>query len=367
MCPSKRPAPTRRAGASRRSRSLLSQQRGDPRRRLELAEPWSEFLAQALERAVGDVCGRPHALLLGGRLVEPDAVDDPVAGDDAARRRRSARAQSSFTTSRGRVRGVLLEADRPVGPAAERKARDRDCDRVRVVEEHGAVAQHRVASRSPRAGPSRRRRRRRASRTQHGPDGESRRVPDRLVAGQVEQVRPGLSRRGRRCHAPPSRPERAHDARGTRTPGTGARASWIQNIEIGSHRIPAHDAVVARSPPRSAWDSPRVSPGHYLASAAGSRSSRRAATPSTPAAAPGIALAVLHADEVNFAGVAPIMIRTADGRDVTIDGLGVWPAVDPRRPLHARARRARSRPASCAPSSRPRPTPGSPRCATTGR
>ena len=38
-----------------------------------------------------------------------------------------------------------------------------------------------------------------------------------------------------------------------------------------------------------------------------------------------MALAVLHADEVNFAGVAPIMIRTAAGDVVSIDGLGVWP------------------------------------------
>jgi len=43
----------------------------------------------------------------------------------------------------------------------------------------------------------------------------------------------------------------------------------------------------------------------------------------------GMALAVLHADEVNFAGVAPIMIRTADGQTLTIDGLGTWPAAIP--------------------------------------
>src|ERR1700744_1747701 len=43
----------------------------------------------------------------------------------------------------------------------------------------------------------------------------------------------------------------------------------------------------------------------------------------------GIALAVLHADEVNFGGVAPIMIRTADGEAITIDGLGTWPASIP--------------------------------------
>ena len=46
--------------------------------------------------------------------------------------------------------------------------------------------------------------------------------------------------------------------------------------------------------------------------------------------AAGIALAVLHPDEVNVAGVAPIMIRlgaqsTSPGKVVTIAGLGHWP------------------------------------------
>ena len=41
--------------------------------------------------------------------------------------------------------------------------------------------------------------------------------------------------------------------------------------------------------------------------------------------AAGIALAVLHPDEVNVAGVAPIMIRTGQGKVVTIAGLGHWP------------------------------------------
>ncbi|MGB7300954.1 MAG: gamma-glutamyltransferase [Burkholderiaceae bacterium] len=42
--------------------------------------------------------------------------------------------------------------------------------------------------------------------------------------------------------------------------------------------------------------------------------------------AAGIALGVLHSDLVNFAGVAPIMIRSAQSKEiVTIDGVGVWP------------------------------------------
>jgi len=41
--------------------------------------------------------------------------------------------------------------------------------------------------------------------------------------------------------------------------------------------------------------------------------------------AAGMALAVLHADEVCFSGVAPIIIRMASGEIVTIAGLGHWP------------------------------------------
>jgi gamma-glutamyltranspeptidase/glutathione hydrolase len=68
-----------------------------------------------------------------------------------------------------------------------------------------------------------------------------------------------------------------------------------------------------------------VSSGHYLASAAGFAILEAGGNAVDAGCAAGIALAVLHADEVNFAGVAPIMIRTGDGRVVTIDGLGVWP------------------------------------------
>ena len=72
-----------------------------------------------------------------------------------------------------------------------------------------------------------------------------------------------------------------------------------------------------------------VSSGHYLASAAGFAILEAGGNAVDAGCAAGIALAVLHADEVNFAGVAPIMIRTAAGRVVTIDGLGVWPRALP--------------------------------------
>ena len=41
--------------------------------------------------------------------------------------------------------------------------------------------------------------------------------------------------------------------------------------------------------------------------------------------AAGLALGVLQSDLVNVAGVAPIMLRMADGVVQTIAGLGYWP------------------------------------------
>lgn len=84
----------------------------------------------------------------------------------------------------------------------------------------------------------------------------------------------------------------------------------------------------------SLWPSPNptlygtthsVSSGHYLASSAAFSLLEGGGNAVDAGCAAGMALAVLHADEVNFAGVAPIMIRTADGATVSIDGLGVWP------------------------------------------
>ena len=68
-----------------------------------------------------------------------------------------------------------------------------------------------------------------------------------------------------------------------------------------------------------------VSSGHYLASAAAHSVLEAGGNAVDAGCCAGIALAVLHSDEVNFAGVAPIMIRTAAGRVVTIAGLGHWP------------------------------------------
>jgi gamma-glutamyltranspeptidase/glutathione hydrolase len=88
----------------------------------------------------------------------------------------------------------------------------------------------------------------------------------------------------------------------------------------------------------SQWWTPRptvegtrhaVSSGHHLATAGAFAILEAGGNAIDAGCSAGIALAVLHADEVNFAGVAPIMIRTADGETVSIDGLGVWPASVP--------------------------------------
>jgi gamma-glutamyltranspeptidase/glutathione hydrolase len=72
-----------------------------------------------------------------------------------------------------------------------------------------------------------------------------------------------------------------------------------------------------------------VSSGHHLASAAAFAILESGGNAIDAGCSAGIALAVLHADEVNFGGVAPIMIRLASGQVLTIDGLGVWPASIP--------------------------------------
>src|SRR3954463_13263592 len=73
-----------------------------------------------------------------------------------------------------------------------------------------------------------------------------------------------------------------------------------------------------------------VSAGHYLAAAAGFSILEAGGKAIDAGRAAGLALAVLHPDEVNVAGVAPIMIRTGPhskepGKVVTIAGLGHWP------------------------------------------
>jgi gamma-glutamyltranspeptidase/glutathione hydrolase len=68
-----------------------------------------------------------------------------------------------------------------------------------------------------------------------------------------------------------------------------------------------------------------ISAGHYLAAAAGFAILEAGGNAVDAGCAAGIALGVLVPDLVNVAGVAPIMIRLADGRLETIAGLGHWP------------------------------------------
>jgi gamma-glutamyltranspeptidase / glutathione hydrolase len=66
--------------------------------------------------------------------------------------------------------------------------------------------------------------------------------------------------------------------------------------------------------------------GHSLASQAGMRILERGGNAVDAGVAAGICLAVLQSDMVNFAGVAPIMIYSADtGALSTISGVGPWP------------------------------------------
>jgi gamma-glutamyltranspeptidase/glutathione hydrolase len=68
-----------------------------------------------------------------------------------------------------------------------------------------------------------------------------------------------------------------------------------------------------------------VSAGHYLAAAAAFSILEAGGNAVDAGCAAGIALGVLQPDLVNVAGVAPIMIRLADGTVESIAGLGWWP------------------------------------------
>jgi gamma-glutamyltranspeptidase/glutathione hydrolase len=68
-----------------------------------------------------------------------------------------------------------------------------------------------------------------------------------------------------------------------------------------------------------------ISAGHYLAASAGFAILEGGGNAVDAGCAAGIALGVLQPDLVNFAGVAPIVIRTANGELEVIAGLGHWP------------------------------------------
>jgi gamma-glutamyltranspeptidase/glutathione hydrolase len=72
-----------------------------------------------------------------------------------------------------------------------------------------------------------------------------------------------------------------------------------------------------------------VSAGHYLASNAAMAVLENGGNAIDAGCAAGMCLGVLLPDLVNVAGVAPILIRLADGRVESIAGLGHWPAALP--------------------------------------
>ena len=104
-----------------------------------------------------------------------------------------------------------------------------------------------------------------------------------------------------------------------------------------------------------------VSAGHYLASAAGLAVLEAGGNAIDAGVAAGLALGVVQPDIVNIGGVAPILVRRADGRIESIAGLGHWPRATPPDALHGAPRRADADAACCGRWSRRRRTPGSPR------
>ena len=69
-----------------------------------------------------------------------------------------------------------------------------------------------------------------------------------------------------------------------------------------------------------------ISAGHYLATEAGEAVLRAGGNVVDAGVAAGIALGVVHSDQVQFSGVAPMVIHLADRDEtITIAGLGGWP------------------------------------------
>ncbi|SFV17417.1 gamma-glutamyltransferase family protein [Bradyrhizobium arachidis] len=70
-----------------------------------------------------------------------------------------------------------------------------------------------------------------------------------------------------------------------------------------------------------------ISSGHYLASHAGFEILQAGGNAIDAGVAAGLVLGVVHSDQVNIAGVAPMIIWVADRAElVSIDGVGQWPA-----------------------------------------
>jgi gamma-glutamyltranspeptidase/glutathione hydrolase len=69
-----------------------------------------------------------------------------------------------------------------------------------------------------------------------------------------------------------------------------------------------------------------IAAGHYLAAEAGARILEAGGNAIDAGVAAGIALGVVHSDQVQFSGVAPILIYLSEeNRVVSLAGLGPWP------------------------------------------
>jgi gamma-glutamyltranspeptidase/glutathione hydrolase len=78
-----------------------------------------------------------------------------------------------------------------------------------------------------------------------------------------------------------------------------------------------------------------ISAGHYLATEAGHAVLQAGGNAIDAGVAAGIALGVLHSDQVQFSGVAPMVIYLAERDEViTIAGLGGWPKATDVRTLY---------------------------------
>ena len=109
-----------------------------------------------------------------------------------------------------------------------------------------------------------------------------------------------------------------------------------------------------------------VSAGHYLAASAAFSILEAGGNAIDAGCAAGIALGVLQPDLVNVAGVAPIMIRLANGQVESIAGLGWWPKKLPAD-IFMREHGGKIPDGVLRTVIPPRPMRGSPRCGATAR
>src|SRR6185312_2248163 len=76
--------------------------------------------------------------------------------------------------------------------------------------------------------------------------------------------------------------------------------------------------------------------GHYYASLAGFQVLEAGGNAIDAGVATGLAIDVLESEFVGFGGVAPIMVRLADGTVRVVNGVGPWPAAADINVFHAK-------------------------------